>query len=120
MSALYVFIGGGIGSLLRFGISKATLQFVKSDFPIATVVTNILACALLAILVIFLHDKQNDYPWAQPLLLAGFCGGFSTFSTFGLETVNLINSGNHVYAILNVLISVVVGIGLIYFLQTRS
>lgn len=120
MSAVYIFIGGGLGSLLRYGISVAGTSVFRSSFPVGTFISNILACALLAFIVLFFQSKQEEYTWVQPLLLTGFCGGFSTFSTFGFETVQLMNSGNLFYAVLNVILSLLVGIGLILLIQAKA
>ena len=119
MSYVYVFIGGGLGSLSRYLIGKLSNQIVTSSFPIGTLVTNILACILLALLVVSFSPKSSEFAWVQPLLIVGFCGGFSTFSTFGNETFQLMDSGNYGLAILNVLISVVVGVGLIFFIRYK-
>ena len=119
MTYLYIFIGGGLGSLLRFLIGKLAVRVTRTDFPAGTLITNILACGLLAILVVYAQHREEQNTWLQPLLIVGFCGGFSTFSTFGHETQVLLGSGNIAYAIANVMISVIVGVGLIYFLKLR-
>jgi len=120
MTYLYVFIGGGLGSLVRFLVGKMSGLFISSSFAMGTFIANMLACALLAVFVVTFNTKSEEYTWVQPLLIVGFCGGFSTFSTFGNETFQLMDSGNHLLAVLNVVISVVVGVGLIYFLRLRS
>lgn len=119
MTYFYVFLGGGLGSLLRFFIGKLSTQFGVSSFPIGTLVINLFACALLAVLVVMFSSKHSEFYWIQPLLIIGFCGGFSTFSTFSNETFQLMNSGNYFFALLNILISVGVGVGLIFFLSSR-
>ena len=116
MNALYVFIGGGLGSLVRYAISLFIGNFTSTTFPIATLISNSISCAILALVTVLFSAKMSDSSWMQPLLLIGFCGGFSTFSTFSAETVALIQSGNVFYALLNVLISVSIGIGIIYYL----
>ena len=120
MTYFFVFLGGGLGSLARFLVSKFSGQIFTTNFPMGTFISNMMACALLAVFVVLFTSKSAEYPWIQPLLIVGFCGGFSTFSTFGNETFQLMDSGNHLLAILNVVISVFVGIGLIYLIRLKS
>ncbi len=105
MAALYVFIGGGLGSLCRYGIAVAMSQY-GSKLPAATLIANILACLVLGCIAgIALRNTQNT----TLLLLGGvgFCGGFSTFSTFSLENVQLWESGQYNALAFNILLSVV-------------
>lgn len=117
---LLVFVGGGLGSLARFGISEIVKNNFKSSFPIATLCSNILSCLILALMVGLYSGKADASPAMKTLLVVGFCGGFSTFSTFSYETVELMRSGNVIYAIANILISVVVCISLIFFLSKQT
>ena len=120
MTYLWVFIGGGLGSVARFGVSKGAASFYAGNFPLGTFISNMLACAILAFVMVFVLPKQNDATWLQPLLLVGFCGGFSTFSTFSNETAQLLETGNTGVAIANIAISVVVGVALILWMRVAA
>ncbi|MDX2360482.1 MAG: fluoride efflux transporter CrcB [Crocinitomicaceae bacterium] len=120
MTYLYIFLGGGLGSLARFLTSKAAGRVFSTDFPLGTLIANLIACALLAMFVLLLSSRQQETDWIQPLLIVGFCGGYSTFSTFSNETFTLIDNGQIGLAIANVLISVAVGIGLIFLIRARA
>jgi len=117
---LLVFLGGGLGSLARFGISEIVKNNFKSSFPIATLCSNVLSCLVLALMVGMFSGKVDANPAMKTLIVVGFCGGFSTFSTFSYETAELMRSGNMLYAIANILISVVVCIALVYFLSKQT
>ncbi len=93
-----VAFGGAFGSVLRWKLSQLTF-FNLGKFPINTFITNILATAVLGA-VMFLFVRQSAFPKEIKLLIAvGFCGGLSTFSTFSLETFELIRSGDYWQAV---------------------
>ncbi len=115
-----VFLGGGLGSIARYGISELVRQQFKSVFPLATLLSNIISCIVLALAVGFFTEKVGNNPTLRVLIVVGFCGGFSTFSTFSFETVELFRTGNALVAIANILISVAVCVSLIYFLTKHS
>lgn len=114
-----IFVGGGLGSLARFGVGRALTHYVKSDFPWGTLGANVLSCVVMGIAVGFFGQKLDASPTWKMLLLIGFCGGFSTFSTFSFETLELFRSGNELLGVANVMISVVVCVGVLWVL-TRN
>ncbi len=109
-----VFIGGGLGSLCRFGIARLLQSFsLISVFPWATFLANAISCVILGFLVGYsLKDGLSSS--AKLLFITGFCGGFSTFSTFSNETYQLFQNGELGYALLNIGMSVLVGLFCIF------
>ena len=106
LAFLMVFIGGGLGSICRYGIARL-LKAQAWDYPLATFIANAAACIILGVLVgISLKSSMNSS--TKLLLMTGFCGGFSTFSTFTLETYELLQAGNYFYALANIALSVIV------------
>ena len=108
-SFLLVFLGGGLGSGLRYLISNAMNQYSKF-LPYGTFTVNILGCFLIGIILGY-AQKENALSSNQALLLAtGFCGGFTTFSAFANENLVLIKNGEifsfSVYTIGSVLIGI--------------
>jgi len=99
----YVFLGGGVGAVLRYGISVMTYK-PGNGFPLATFLANLLACLLLSIVIIAVKDLD---PRVRYLLGTGLCGGLSTFSTFSLETFDLINNGQYGVCLTYILLSLV-------------
>ncbi|MDX1408132.1 MAG: fluoride efflux transporter CrcB [Saprospiraceae bacterium] len=106
MDLIYIFVGGGLGSICRYGISRLALQW-NHPLPLGTIIANILACLALG-LVVGWSMKSSEHRVAQLLFAVGFCGGFSTFSTFSLENVTLWQNGAYGTAMLNMAISVVI------------
>jgi len=108
---LYIFLGGGLGSLSRYAIGQYFSS--QSGFPWATFLANILACTLLGLLLGYelKHGMKSEY---KLLLATGFCGGFSTFSTFSAESLKLLQAGHTGTAIAYVGISLLAGLIAVY------
>ena len=111
-----VFLGGGLGSLARYGTGEVALKFYKGDFPLGTLLANFIACLILGITIYIFKEKLTQSEWIKYLVLIGFCGGFSTFSTFSVETLKLFQEQLYLLGILNILISLFLGIGILMIL----
>ena len=93
MNALAVFIGGGLGSLLRYGLGVLALRQFGAGYPLGTLLANIAGSFLLGLLArIGLDGKVS--PATRLGLTTGLCGGFTTYSTFNLETLSLLADGH--------------------------
>ena len=119
MNLLAIFIGGGLGSLARFGVGKLVASNFSGNFPLGTLSANVLSCIVLGLALGAYADKVLAEPWLRAFLVVGFCGGFSTFSTFSFETQQLLRDGHTVAAILNIVISVAFCVALLYWLSRQ-
>ncbi len=101
MNLFLVFLGGGLGSVCRVLITKY-LQPLWPSFPYATLISNSASCFILGCLIGFFSGKIEGDATLKYFLIIGFCGGFSTFSTFTLETLELFKSG-YLLATINII-----------------
>jgi fluoride exporter len=108
--AIAVLIGGAIGSLLRLLVGAAIQQRVGLAFPVGTLVINVTGSLLLGFIMRFALDTTAVTPVVRALLTTGFCGGYTTFSTFSFETVDLVREGLYARAGAYVASSVVLGL----------
>jgi fluoride exporter len=116
MNVLLVFVGGGLGSVLRYFIGIGFHKSISS-LPIATFISNITACLIFSLSLWFISMKGEIHPSFRLLLLTGFCGGLSTFSTFGFETWVLLREGMMWYALLNIFVSTICGLLMFYLIN---
>ena len=118
MNFLFVFIGGGIGSVLRFCISLF-ISKIAINLPFATLLANFISCSIYAS-AIYIYQQKDFIPGAYKyVLLIGVCGGLSTFSTFSYETVELFKQGSYSFALLNIIGNCLLCFGVFLYLKTK-
>lgn len=110
MEYLYIGIGGILGAMARYGLSKWIGQRWKGDFPLATFCINITGSFVLGLLFIIFSRAGSDAAYLKNLITTGFLGAYTTYSTFTYEIVNLIQDGEKSIAVKYFLASVIVGL----------
>jgi len=103
-------LGSGLGGTLRFISLEYIKQYLPTRFPISTFFVNLLGCFIIGIIYAISMKGTQDSSGMKLLLATGFCGGFTTFSAFTAENLELIRNGNHLTALLYILASVTLGI----------
>jgi len=104
---LAIAAGGSIGAVMRFLVSTGIYSWLGRGFPYGTLVVNVLGSLLMGLLYELFLQRLSISPEARAILLVGFLGAFTTFSTFSIETINLIEQGYLIKAITNVFASVI-------------
>jgi CrcB protein len=114
--SVLVFLGGGLGSVARFALAEL-LQPYRYSFPVATLLANIGSAVILGI-VVFALQKQSISDTTYKLVAVGFCGGFSTFSTFTNESMRYLQNNAWTLLFSNILLNLFLcGVGLLFGLQ---
>ena len=106
---VYLAIGGITGTFARYFLSGFIYRFTGANFPYGTLVINLIGCFLIGIFAALSDERLVLGPDVKVLLMAGFCGAFTTFSTFMLETGNLVKDGEWIRAFGNVFVSIFIG-----------
>jgi CrcB protein len=107
LQIILIALGGAVGSVLRYLVSSSTYALCGRDFPYGTLVVNVVGSFLIGFLSIILLERFADMAAElRSLLIIGFLGGFTTFSSFSVETLSLFENGEVTRAVLNVGLSV--------------
>ena len=114
---LLVFIGGGLGSVCRYLISEI-IFLKKFDFPYPTFISNVLGCFLIGLALGWSIKNSELNSSLIILFTVGFCGGFTTFSSFSQESLNLINNNQFFYFFSYLILSITIGV-LFVFIGTK-
>jgi CrcB protein len=110
---LMVAAGGAVGSVTRYAVGFYGMRWWQHAFPLGTFLVNVAGSLLIGLFAGWLaaHPEQDAHPTVRFLLMAGFCGGFTTFSAFSLETFNLLKTGQAMLAFAYIALSVLVCVG---------
>ena len=111
---LLVGVGGFAGTVARYWLSGVIARRYGETFPFGTLVVNALGCLLAGFLFYFLYERFLTSPTSRSVIFIGLLGGFTTFSSYGLQTFTLMRDGEFALALLNIAISNVAGLFLVW------
>ncbi|MCS5707398.1 fluoride efflux transporter CrcB [Candidatus Berkiella cookevillensis] len=104
--SLLIFIGAGIGGVLRYWVSSTTHHWTGKSFPLGTLLVNVSGCLLIGFLFILILNRFHSLSLIlRPLLLVGFLGGYTTFSAFSIETLHLFEQGAWSFGLINIILN---------------
>ncbi|MFA3783276.1 fluoride efflux transporter CrcB [Melioribacteraceae bacterium 4301-Me] len=101
-----VFIGAGLGGMLRYWMSSFVYKFLPQNFPYGTLSVNILGSFLIGLIMFYFNENRLINPEIRTFLTIGFCGGLTTFSTFSYETITMLKDREFFFASMNILANV--------------
>lgn len=105
---ILVGLGGGLGSVFRYLTSMLTAKYYSQSFPLATFITNVLGCLIIGLLIGYFGQQEGNQN-LKLLFITGFCGGYTTFSTFAAENINLLQNHQYLTLVAYTLASVLIG-----------
>jgi fluoride exporter len=111
---LLVGVGGFVGTLFRYWLSGVIARRYGETFPLGTLVVNAIGCFIIGFLFYFFYDRSLTTPTARTVVLIGVIGGFTTFSSYGLQTFTLLRDGELFLALVNVVASNALGLALVW------
>ncbi len=111
---LFVAAGGAVGSVMRYALAGWSQKLVPTTFPIGTLVVNVLGCWLIGVLTAVLAGPVLVREEYRIAVMVGVLGGFTTFSTYGWETMALANGGGYSRACLNVVVTNALALGAVW------
>lgn len=118
-SAIFVALGGALGSVLRYLLGIWAQSLSKSiDFPYGTLTVNLIGCFIIGFLAQLAESRGVFTPESRAFVFIGILGGFTTFSSFGNETINLLRDGESLNALANVGANVIFGLILVWLGRT--
>ncbi|MCR5272527.1 MAG: fluoride efflux transporter CrcB [Lachnospiraceae bacterium] len=119
MNILAVGCGGFLGAVGRYllGLIPVSETFV---FPIKTLAINLIGCVAIGLIAVFASKHSDWNPQLVLFLKVGVCGGFTTFSSFALESADLMRGNHTLFAFIYVCLSVVIGVGTIFFIENLN
>jgi CrcB protein len=113
LTLIYIAIGGAVGALLRYTVSGYTYKYLNGFLPWGTLAVNLIGCFAIGFLWNVFENIAYS-PNTRALIFIGILGAFTTFSTFGLESFNLFKEGEIKFTVLNILVSNIAGIALVF------
>jgi fluoride exporter len=112
---IIIAIGGGLGSVLRYLTTIFVNKYFQSNFPYATLLTNVLGCLLIGLFFGYLEKNNAISQDLKFFLITGLCGGYTTFSTFSNENIQLLQTNQTFTAFLYIGLSIFIGLMATWF-----
>ena len=112
---LYIAFGGAFGAVMRYGASLGVYSLLGRGFPYGTLFVNVVGSLLMGLLSVIMLDRFNVGPEWRAAILVGVLGAFTTFSTFSIETMSLLEQGDMIKAFANITVSVIACLAAVWF-----